>query len=123
WTIHRSVSVVGVLADRGELGEAHRVAAQLIESAQRRRHRMDEGRSRWIMAEVLRRQGELEAAEHQALVAVELLRIQPLDQIAAIATLAAILLAEGRAAEARGAAAAAMAQYTAMRGCGFFRGA
>src|SRR6185503_5101796 len=58
WTIHRSVSVVGVLADRGELGEAHRVAAQLIESAQRRRHRMDEGRSRWIMAEVLRRQGK-----------------------------------------------------------------
>jgi len=122
-SIHRSMSLVFVLAERGALAEAAVVAARLVEAAHARRHRMDEGRGRWATAEVWRRKGDFDAAEREARAALELLATAPLDRIAAAATLAAILLAQRRAAEGLAVAEDAMAKYAAIRACGFFRGA
>jgi tetratricopeptide (TPR) repeat protein len=119
----RSHSLIGVLSDQGALEEAHELSDQLVKSAAARRHRMDEGRGRWALGEVLRREGHLAAAEREARAALELLATVPLDQIAATATLAAILLAEGRAGDALSAARGAMEQCASIRACGFFRGA
>jgi tetratricopeptide (TPR) repeat protein len=119
----RSHSLIGVLSDQGALEEAHELSDQIVKSASARRHRMHEGRGRWALAEVLRREGHVDAAEREARAALELLATVPLDQIAATATLAAILLAKGRAGEALVATRGAMQQVASIRACGFFRGA
>jgi hypothetical protein len=122
-TINRSISLVFVLTERGALEEAGLVASRLVDSSRARRHRMDEGRGRWVTAEVLWRKGDLDAAHREARAALELLATATLDRIAAAATLAAILLAQRRPLEALSVAEEAMAQYLVMRACGFFRGA
>src|SRR6185503_8833178 len=84
---------------------------------------MDEGRGRWALAEAHRRRGDHDAAEREALAAVELLRVAPLDHIPATATLAAVRLAQGRTAEALAAAEDALTRYESMGACSMFRGA
>lgn len=76
------------------------------------------------MAEVLRRAEELEAADAAIHAALTILRLaSPLDLPGALATLAALRLAQGRTPEALAAAEEGLATYEAIGACGFFRGA
>jgi tetratricopeptide (TPR) repeat protein len=118
----RSGWLAGVLADRGALEEAHREATRLVETARERKAGSDEGRGRWVLAEILRRAGELDEAEREASMAVSLLRSAPLDELAATATLSAIWLDQRRTSEAATNAAAVMLSYEAFRAFGY-RGA
>jgi hypothetical protein len=112
----------GTLADRGAREEAYELASRTIAAWQARGLRMYEGPGRRVLADILWRRGEPAAAEEEARAALELLRFLPLEQMAATATLAAALLAQGRAAEALAAAEDAMLQYQALGAFGY-RGA
>jgi tRNA A-37 threonylcarbamoyl transferase component Bud32/tetratricopeptide (TPR) repeat protein len=112
----------GTLADRGAIDEAHEVVSRTIAAWQARGLRMFEGSGHRILAEVLRRRGEPAAAEREARIALGLLRSLPLERLATLASLAAALLAQGRAAEALATAEDAMAGYQALGAFGF-RGA
>jgi hypothetical protein len=106
-------------AERGALAEARALAARLAEDSRAHRNVLDEGRGRWVLAEVLRRAGELEAADRE--IAAALGMAVALERPGMLGTLAALRLAQGRAAEALATAADAVAQCTAMGGCGLFR--
>jgi tetratricopeptide (TPR) repeat protein len=108
-------------ADRGALEEARALATQLTESSHAHQDRLGEGRGRWALGEVLRRIGDLEAAEHEIQAALGM--AVPLEHPGVLATLSALHLAQGRAAEGLAAAEDAMARCEAMGGCGMFRGA
>jgi hypothetical protein len=113
-----------MFAERGSLDEARRRASSLIEAGQKRRLPVDEGRGHWALAEVLRRAGDLDAADAEIQAALALLRLaSALDTPGALASLAAIRLAQGRPAEALAAAREGMERYAAIGACGFFRGA
>jgi eukaryotic-like serine/threonine-protein kinase len=107
----RTLCLVGTLADQGALPEAQANAATLIEVGQTRQMPLAEERGRLALADVLRRTADLEAAEREALVANE--GSTPLHRLAARATLAAIQLMQGRAAEARANIASALEQQEA----------
>jgi len=70
---------------------------------------------------VLRRMGEDEVAEREIQTALEM--VVALERPGALATLAMLRLAQGRAAEALAVAEDAMTRCTTMGGCGIFRGA
>ena len=106
-------------ADRGTLDEARALATQLSESSRAHQDRLGEGRGRWALAEVLRRMGDLEAAEREIQVALAM--AVPLEHPGVLATLSALRLAQGRATEALAAAEDAMSRCAAMGGCGLFR--
>jgi eukaryotic-like serine/threonine-protein kinase len=110
-----------ILADRGALDEARALATELREYGRAQRLPPDECRGRWALAEVLRRQGELEAAERELTAALGL--AFPLDRPAVLGALAELRLAQGRAAEALATAEEAHALVAARGGCGLFRGA
>ena len=114
-----------LLADQGDLGEARGWAVRLVESGRARGLVMDEGRGHWALAEVLRRAGELDAADAALGAAFATLGVVcPLDVPGLHATRAALRLAQGRAGEAVAEAAAGMAGYEALGACSFFaRGA
>jgi len=114
--------LAGTLADRGAFAEAHEVVSRMIEAWQAQGLRVQESQGRGSLAHVLFRRGELAAAEREAHAALERLSFLSVDKLAAMATLAAALLAQGRAAEALAAAAAAMTHYEALGAFGF-RGA
>ncbi|HVR05630.1 MAG TPA: hypothetical protein VMS02_06275, partial [Solirubrobacteraceae bacterium] len=106
-------------ADRGALDEARGLAIQLSESCRAHHDRLGEGRGRWVLAEVLRRMGDLEAAEREIQVALAM--AVPLEHPGVLATLSALRLAQGRAAAALTAAEDATSRHTALGGCGLFR--
>jgi eukaryotic-like serine/threonine-protein kinase len=108
-------------ADMGALDAALAIAQSLRDHAVAHRIAIEEGRGRWVLAEVLRRRGDLAEAERE--LAPALAMLAPLDQPGARATLAAIYLAQGRVADARAAAEDAAARYKAMGGASMFRGA
>ncbi|HEX7840324.1 MAG TPA: hypothetical protein VF469_22755, partial [Kofleriaceae bacterium] len=110
-----------VYADRGALDEACALATQLSESSRAQDDRLGEGRGRWVLAEVLRRIGDLDGAERE--IQTALVMAVPLEHPGPLATLSALRLAQGRADEALAAADDAMARCQAMSGCGMFRGA
>jgi tetratricopeptide (TPR) repeat protein len=110
-----------LLADRGALEKAHVLATQLSEDGHAHHNPMEEGRGRWVLAEVLRRMGDLEGAEREIQNALG--KAVPLEHPGALATLSAIRLAQGRAEDALATAEDAMSRYTAMGACGLFRGA
>ena len=121
---YRPFVLAWLLADRDSLDEARGWARRLVEAGRTRRLPLDEGRGQWALAEVLRRAGDLEGADAEIQAALALLRMaSPLDTPGALATLAALRLAQGRTAEALAAAEEGLAQYEAMAACGFFRGA
>jgi tetratricopeptide (TPR) repeat protein len=120
---YRLFCLSGVLIDRGSPAEARLVAERLIEDERAEGPSAHRAHGRWALANALLRLGDLDAAEHEAHEALELLPFLPLDHLAATATLAAIHLTQGRAAEALTAAEDAMRRYQTMRACGFFRGA
>lgn len=80
-----------------------------------------QARGHWVLAEVLRRAGELEAAEAEIQTALALLAsASPVDLPGALATLAALRLAQGRTDEALAAAEQGMTRYEATGTCGYF---
>jgi tetratricopeptide (TPR) repeat protein len=93
-----------------------------IEAWQAQGLRVQESQGRAILAYVLFRRGEFAAAEREAHAALARLTFLSVDKLAAMVTLAAALLAQGRAAEALAAVEAAMTHYEALGAFGF-RGA
>jgi len=73
-----------------------------------------------VLAEVLRRIGDLDGADREIQVALGI--AAPLEQPGARATLSTLRLAQRRAGEALAAAEDAVSRCTAMGGCGMFRG-
>ena len=122
---HRSFILAWLLADRGALAEARPFAEGLIEAGRARGLLFAEARGRWALAEVRRRAGDLDRAEREAEGAVAALgQVCPIDVAGALATLAAIRLAQGRPAEALAAAEEGASRHEALRMCShFFRGA
>jgi hypothetical protein len=114
-----------MLADLGSLDEAREGAERLAASGRARALPFDEARGRWVLAEVLRRIGSFEAAGVEIEAAIAILALAcPLDHPGALATLAALRLAEGRPAEGLAAAREGLAKCDAMGACShFFRGA
>ncbi len=108
-------------ADQGALAGARAVATQLAESGRAQHNPLEEGRGRWVLAEVLRRDGEFDGADREIQTALAM--AVPLDRPGVLATLSALRLAQGRATDALAAAEDAMARCQAMGGCGMFRGA
>lgn len=120
----RPFAISWLLADMGSLGEARVWGERLVASGEERKLPHNEARGRWVLAEVLRRAGEFEAAEAPIKAALAMLGVVcPLDTPGALATLAALRLAQGRPAEALAAADEGLAEYESMGGCGMFRGA
>jgi tetratricopeptide (TPR) repeat protein len=114
-----------LLAEQGLMDEARTWAARLAASGQARQLPLDAARGHWALAEVLRREGDLETAEAEIQAALAIFRMAcPLDVPGALATLAALRLAQGRPGEARTAAEEGMAIYESIGACSFFfRGA
>jgi len=108
-------------ADRGALDEARVLATQLSEYGHAHHNPLEEGRGRWVLAEVLRRAGDLEASEREIPPALGM--TVPLEHPGLLGTLAALRLAQGRAEEALAVVEDAISRCTAMGGCGVFRGA
>jgi eukaryotic-like serine/threonine-protein kinase len=108
-------------ADRGALDEARALATQLTESCHAQKDRLGESRGHWVLAEVLRRRGELSAAERELQVALAM--TISLEHPGVLATLSTLRLAQGRAGEALTAAEEAVSRCATIGGCGMFRGA
>jgi hypothetical protein len=108
-----------IRADRGALDEARALATEVREVCRAHRDRLGEARSTWALAEALRRSGDVEGAEREIEAAHAM--AMPLDQPGMLATLAALRLGHGRAAEAVAVAEDAMARSAAIGGCGLFR--
>jgi tetratricopeptide (TPR) repeat protein len=117
----RRFALAGVLTDRGALTEARHEAERMVEIGRARQLFPVEGRGLWALAEVLRREEDLAAAETAARAACERLSSLLPDQVPAVATLAAILLAEGRTEEACATAQEAMSRYHEVGVCNFAR--
>jgi hypothetical protein len=117
----RRFSLSWLRADRGALDDARTLATQLSEDGRARNNPMEEGRGRWVLAEVLRRTGDLAAAERELEAALAM--AVPFERPGVLATLSALRIAQGRTGEALAAAEDAVARCTAMGGCGMFRGA
>jgi hypothetical protein len=109
-------------ADRGALDEARRTAQRLIHLGRSRHLLLEESRGHWALAEVLRREGDLEGAEREIQAALgTIAMMSPQDSPAALSTLCLVRLAQGRVADAVTTASEAFATYSAMNTCGFFR--
>src|SRR5262249_15676778 len=72
---NRRFCLAWMLADRAALTDARATAEELAASGRARRLPLDEGRGRWVLAEVLCRQGALEEAEREAQAALEILGV------------------------------------------------
>ncbi|KYF63706.1 protein kinase [Sorangium cellulosum] len=121
----RPFAMAWMLAERGALAEAQTCAEHLAFTLGCARGLpVDEGRGRWVLAEVLRRSGALEQAEREVESSVLLLgRACPDDVPGVLATKAALKLAQGKPEEARAAAEEALSRQAAMGlHDGFFRG-
>jgi len=113
---HRPFILAWLLADRGEMGEARVMATRLVTSGRDRGLPLDEGRGRWVLAEVLRRAGALEEAEREVESALVLLsRASPADVSGVLGTKAALKLAQGKPGEALAAAEEGMSRQAAMK--------
>ncbi len=108
-------------ADRGALEEAGVLATQLSEHGRTHHVLLEEGRGHWMLAEVFRRKGDVEAAGREIEIALEM--VVALERPGVLGTLAVLRLAQGRAEEALAAAEQAVLRCTTMGGCGMFRGA
>ncbi|HSJ99831.1 MAG TPA: AAA family ATPase [Kofleriaceae bacterium] len=117
----RRFTLSWLLADAGALDEARALATGLTEFGRAQQDVIHESRGRWVLAEVLRRAGDLGGAARELEVALAM--AVPLEQPGVLGTLAQLRLAEGRAEEALAAAGDAIARWEAVGGCGMFRGA
>ena len=114
-----------LLADSCSLAEARECATELVARSRTRSVPFDEARGHWVLAEVLRQSGDLDAADTEIQTALSMLRrVCPLDVSGALATQAALRLAQGRPQDALAAAEEGMAKTEAMGKCShFFRDA
>jgi tetratricopeptide (TPR) repeat protein len=121
----RPFSMAWMLVEHGAFAEARGFAAELVAAGRSRGLPLDEARGHWVLGEVLRRAGELDAAEEEIQAAVtSLALVCPLDHPGALASLATLRLAQGRPAEALAVAEDALAKDESMGACSiFFRGA
>jgi hypothetical protein len=122
---YRPFVMAWLLAERGALDEARSYADHLAGTLGRARGLpLDEGRGRWVLAEVQRRAGALEEAEREVEGALLLLsRACPSDVSGVLATKAALKLAQGKPGEALEAAEAGFARQASQRRHDhFFRG-
>jgi hypothetical protein len=119
----RTVSLILLLAERGELAEARRTATRMIARGRAEGRALSEGHGRWALAHVLLREGDLVGAEREAQATDALLAQLPLERPATAVMLAAVHLAAGRAALALAAAERASLEHARVGGCSFFRGA
>lgn len=112
-------------AEAGHMDEARSWAERLVEAGRSRSLPLDLARGQWVLAEVLRRSGELAAAEAEIGEALTMLRaVCPLDVPGALATQARLWLAQGRPSDGLSAAEEGMALTRASGTCSqFFRGA
>jgi hypothetical protein len=117
----RRFGLAWLRADRGALDEARAFAGQLVDHARAHHNALEEGRGRWILGEVLRRAGALDAAERELEPALAM--AVPLEHPGVLGSMSALRLAQGRAGEALASAEDAAARSAAMGGCGMFRGA
>jgi hypothetical protein len=117
----RRLGLSWLRADRGALEDARALATQLRDYGQAQHNPLEEGRGRWVLAEVLRRMGDLDGADRELPLALEM--AVPLEHPGVLGTLSALRLAQGRAEEALAAAEDAVSRCTATGGCGMFRGA
>jgi tetratricopeptide (TPR) repeat protein len=117
----RTVSIIGVLADRGALDEARAVGEALVTRCQALGFPANEGRARWTLAYVLLVSGDLDAADREFATAIAMLERVPLDRAGATAMRASLRLAQGRPAEALADAREALDRLTE-RGAPAFRG-
>jgi hypothetical protein len=111
------------LADLGWFDEARRWAEHLVSRGRARGLALDEARGHWALAEVLRRSGELSAADGAIATALAMGAACRLDQPGTLATLAALRLAQARPTEALAVARDALGRCQALGACGMFRGA
>ncbi|HEX8114958.1 MAG TPA: AAA family ATPase, partial [Kofleriaceae bacterium] len=116
----RRLGLSWIRADLGALEEARSLADELSDYGRSQHNSFEEGRGRWVLAEVLRRIGDLDRADREIHAALGM--SVPLEQPGVLATLSALRLAQGRAGEALAAAEDAVSRCTAMGGCGMFRG-
>jgi hypothetical protein len=117
----RRIFLSWLYTDRGAFDEARALAIEVREACRAHHDPLGQVRGSWALAEALRRTGDLEGAEREIQAARAM--VMPLDQPGMLATLAALRLAQGRAADALAAAEDAMARWAAMGGCSLFRGA
>jgi hypothetical protein len=108
-------------ADRGALDQAHALATQLRDDGHGHHNPLEESHGRWVLAEVLRRMGDLDGADREIQAALAM--AVPLDHPGVLATLSVLRRAQGRASEALATAEDAVSRYIATGGCGMFRGA
>jgi hypothetical protein len=119
----RPFSLAWMLVERGAFREAHAQAFALVESGRARGLTQDEQLGHWALAEVRRREGDLEGAERDIQQALALLgAASPLNDPPTRATLAALRLAQGRPDEALAAAEEGMARLEELGACLFNRG-
>jgi hypothetical protein len=117
----RRFALSWMYADTGALDTARALAAELAEQGRAHHSPLEESRGRWVLGEVLRRAGDLDAADRE--LAAALAMAVPLEQPVILASLARLRLAGGRAAEAIAAADDAFARAEAMGGYALYRGA
>ncbi|WP_437489922.1 protein kinase [Sorangium sp. So ce1014] len=91
---------IEMLIDGGALDGARAETAAMLGMGLERRNPLQQGFARWALASLLRSEGDLEAAEREALTAIDLLAFLPLEQVGARALLSSIQLAAGRVADA-----------------------
>jgi hypothetical protein len=117
----RRFALSWMYADTGALGDARALAAELAEHGHAHHNPIEESRGHWVLGEVLRRAGDLDAADRELAAALAL--AVPLEQPGILASLARVRLAQGRAADALAVAESAFARAEAMGGYAMFRGA
>jgi ATP/maltotriose-dependent transcriptional regulator MalT len=117
----RPFEIAWLLAESGSLPEARQCAEEFVARSRTRSAPLDEARGRWVLAEVLRRSGELDAASTEIQTALSMLgMVSRLDVPGALATQAALRLAQGRFQDALAAADEGMARMQAMGACSVF---
>ncbi len=108
-------------ADLGALDEARHWAERLVGSARARALPLDEARGHWVLGEVLRCAGRLDAAEAELALALAQVRaISPIDLPAVLASVGHLRLAQGRPVDALAATTEASALATASGTCSPF---
>jgi len=84
----RRFSLSWLRADRGAFDDARELATRLREDGRNRHNPLEEGRGRWVLGDVLRRMGDLEASERELEPAVAM--AVPLEHPGMLGSLAAL---------------------------------
>jgi ATP/maltotriose-dependent transcriptional regulator MalT len=113
WVVARArLFLARAKADRGELDEALADATALADAARASEQQGQQGQLgslRLQLARIQLRRRDIEAAEREALAAIDFVALRPRDRALALATLADVRLAQGRPAEALASVEQAMA--------------